>query len=191
MTRSHYARPVATQPRPVIPADQPARSPVAQPASGSAGYDEHEDTVHQLRTMCLGVLQGPRAATAQQATVIDVGADYLVELSAHLALLVGVEGCRALVSRAVRLASVDYPFLTDVRPALTPPGRLLGLRKHARHVAPNEALEAVAATLAGVLWLLLNFIGEDLTQRLLGEVWPWLADTRLSQHEPHAQRLTA
>jgi hypothetical protein len=147
--------------------------------------------VYQLRSMCLAVLQSPRVGTAQQAGAVDLGADYLVDLSGHLARLVGAEGCRALVSRALRLASTDYPFLTEVRPALTPPGRLLGLRKHARHVAPSEALEAVAATLASMLWLLLNFIGEDLTQRLLGEVWPWLADTRLRQQEPHAQRLTA
>ncbi len=39
----------------------------------------------------------------------------------------------------------------------------------------DTAVEGVVALLAQLLTLLLSFIGEDLTLRLLGAVWPELA----------------
>jgi hypothetical protein len=153
--------------------------------------DEGDANMRRLQAVCLAMLKVPRCPAHQRATLVDAAEDAVLELGAHLSQLVGAEGCRALLLRALQIASSDFPSLVDVRPAAAPPGRLIGLHKLGR-AQPAEALEAIAAALAGVMWLLLNFIGEDLTQRLLGEVWPSVSDTRLREQEcDRAIRLTA
>jgi hypothetical protein len=102
----------------------------------------------------------------------------LIELGEQLTQLVGAEGYRALVERALQLAASDFPWLAEVHPASDEPGRLLGLDKVIRRAAPDAGIEALAATLGAVLWLLLGLIGEDLTQHVLDQAWPWVADSR-------------
>ena len=166
-------------PRPVVTTHQATR------------VDEGDGNLRRLQAVSLAILKVPRCEADQPATLVDAAEDALVELGTHLSQLFGAEGCRALLSRALHIASNDFPSLADVRPAAAQPGRLIGLHKLGR-AQPAEALEAIAATLAGVMLLLLNFIGEDLTQRLLGEVWPWVSDTRLREREcDRAIRLTA
>lgn len=105
----------------------------------------------------------------------------LAELGACLRGLVGVEGHRALVTRALRLAAAEYPFWESVRPADEWPRQLIGLSRSMRGVTPDHARAGVSELLAWLLWLLVTFIGPDLTLRLLREVWPTLpeSDVRL------------
>jgi hypothetical protein len=51
-----------------------------------------------------------------------------IDLEAHLCRFIGVEGYRALVTRALRLAEGGFPVLNGVRPGVSSPGRLVGLR---------------------------------------------------------------
>lgn len=82
----------------------------------------------------------------------------------------GRAGSRAVLSRALTLARVEIPWLT-------------GVEIHADDIMENFAglavkQEASAATegsevlLAHLLGLLVVFIGEVLTLRLLYEIWP-------------------
>jgi hypothetical protein len=102
--------------------------------------------------------------------------DAFVELGIRLSTMVGREGYRALVTRALDLATEEFPQLSDVRPGLSTPGRLVGLPHDSGLSAPPDQKCALVATLAALLWLLDQFVGEDLTHALVGEVWPWVAD---------------
>jgi hypothetical protein len=99
----------------------------------------------------------------------------LLELGAHLSQLVGSEGYRALLARALQVAATDYPFLASVEPAANPPGRLVGLPRRAQRRPPREVHLALAVTLTNLIRVLSTFIGDDLTLRLLSDVWPRLA----------------
>jgi hypothetical protein len=58
-----------------------------------------------------------------------------------------------------------------------------------RHATATEARNAAVALLAELLWLLDEFIGRDLTQRVVVLVWPWLGETGISR-DAESQRLT-
>jgi hypothetical protein len=102
--------------------------------------------------------------------------DAFVELGNRLTMLVGREGYRALLARALHLAAAEFPRLSAVRPASSTPGRLVGLQRDSRRPATRDEAPALAATLAAILCLLDQFLGNDLTHDLVSEVWPWLAD---------------
>jgi hypothetical protein len=90
-----------------------------------------------------------------------------------LSRFIGHEGFTSLLRRAVTLASADAPSLRGIqvsadgklRLAETPPSRESG--------ASNEMeTEAAIAVAAHFLGLLVTFIGERLTSRLVQQAWP-------------------
>jgi hypothetical protein len=90
-------------------------------------------------------------------------------LRPHLATLVGNDGFRALLARALALANAEVSWLRAVN--VTADGTLEGLE--ASHVLePVELLEGRVVLLAQLLGLLTAFIGPSLTLRLVGEIWP-------------------
>lgn len=82
----------------------------------------------------------------------------------------GQAGYRALIFRALVLARVEVPWLSEVE--ITADG---GLTKHAKFSANRENEEEAdggEVLLAHLLGLLEAFIGELMTLRLLQELWP-------------------
>lgn len=107
----------------------------------------------------------------------------LVELGTHLSGLVGEDGYRALVARAVHLAASEFPCLNRIRPALSPPGRLVGLPgPNSPRTTATEARNAAVAVLTELLWLLDEFIGRDLTRGVVQLVWPSFEESGISRH---------
>jgi hypothetical protein len=94
------------------------------------------------------------------------------KLRPHLATLMGNVGFRALLSRALALANAEVPWLRAVH--VKADGSLEGLEELGAQLAPKEIAEGRVVLLAQVLGLLVAFIGEDLTLRLVREVWPKL-----------------
>jgi hypothetical protein len=94
------------------------------------------------------------------------------KLQPHLATLMGNLGFRALLSRALALASVEAPWLRAIH--VKADGSFEGLDEVDGKVDPDEIFEGCVVLLAQLLGLLVAFIGEDLTLRLVGEVWPKL-----------------
>jgi hypothetical protein len=94
------------------------------------------------------------------------------KLCERLAKLVTAAGCRALVGRALHLASAESPFLEGVRAGSPPETCLEGLGERVQGVEPAAAEHGLAAILASLIGLLVTFIGEDLTLRLVRDVWP-------------------
>ena len=85
--------------------------------------------------------------------------------------LAGVDGFRALLSRALALATADAPILSTVRIAAN--GSLEGLDELGRQIDKDPVREGGAILIAQLLGLLLNFIGEAMTSRLVtSEVLP-------------------
>ena len=93
----------------------------------------------------------------------------LDKLRRHLATLVGVAGFQALVSRALALAKPESDWLEAVR--VKSDGSLDGFVEAARERAADEVAKGGAALLAQLLGLLVAFIGEGLTLRLVREAW--------------------
>lgn len=95
------------------------------------------------------------------------------KLRPQLATLMGTGGYRALLSRARALAITEVPWLATVQ--VTADASLQGLDELVAEVDPREFAEDSVVLLAQMLGLLAAFIGEDLTLRLVREVWPKLS----------------
>jgi hypothetical protein len=94
------------------------------------------------------------------------------KLDRHLSRLVGVAGSQTLLKRALYLAGREHAVLAAVQPPLTANGGLNGLTAAIRAINPEHARTALAELFAQLIWLLVTFIGEDLTVRTLRQVWP-------------------
>lgn len=93
------------------------------------------------------------------------------KLSARLAMLVSVEGYRALLARAVHLAAPEYPFLDGLKePSAN--GACLGEPSSTDGIDPSTIRDGLTAVLAGTIGLSVTFIGEELTLRAVHDIWP-------------------
>lgn len=94
------------------------------------------------------------------------------KLSRRLSRLVSPAGSQAILSRALHLARINFPFLEGVLAGRPPEACLEGLDERLQDVGSSEASAGLHAVLGAMLDLLVGFIGEDLTVRLVREVWP-------------------
>ena len=90
-------------------------------------------------------------------------------LQPHLATLMGNAGYRALLVRALLLATDNVPWLRAVQ--VKPNGSLEALDDLGAQLAPEEFAEGQVALLAQLMGMLVAFIGDDLTLRLVRDVW--------------------
>ena len=89
------------------------------------------------------------------------------ELRARLIKLAGVEGFRSLLARALTLAKGDFPLLNGVH--ISASGSLEGFEGTEEN---QETKQAGIRLVAHLLELLVTFIGEPLTLRLVRDTWP-------------------
>jgi len=99
------------------------------------------------------------------------------KLRPHLARLMGNGGFRVLLSRAIALAIAEVRWLRAVH--VKADGSLEGLAELQTQVNVDEFSEGGVELVAQLLGLLIAFIGENLTLRLVCEVWPGLSLTDL------------
>lgn len=92
------------------------------------------------------------------------------KLRGPLVTLTGTAGFSSLLSRALTLAKREEPALSSVRVKLD--GSLEGIE--------GKAAQAHPVLVAHLLSLLITFIGETLTMRLLHDVWPDLPEPGLN-----------
>jgi hypothetical protein len=98
------------------------------------------------------------------------------KLRRPLCALAGVAGFRSLLSRALTLARAEAPSLGAVEIAAD--GSLQGLDELGQQINKDKdrdqanANDGGAILIAQLLGLLLTFIGEALTLRMLQDVWP-------------------
>jgi hypothetical protein len=106
---------------------------------------------------------GALAAAAQRAY------DDLAQVSAPLIGQVGVD---ALTGRTLYLAQQKYPWLVHAREPEQWKGPLAQIIFCLERQDPAVATDAAGAVLATLTGLLVSFIGEPLTARLLRKAWP-------------------
>jgi hypothetical protein len=107
------------------------------------------------------------------------------KLRRPLITLAGVAGFRSLLSRALMLARAEAPSLSTLQVAAD--GSLKGLDELASQTDKRQARDEGAIVIAQLIGLLLTFVGEGLTLRLVQDVWPEAAfDGRVSEKERKA-----
>ena len=113
--------------------------------------------------------------TKNKSSETKTRAAFLVgeKLRPQLAALMGNVGFCALISRALALTSAEVPWLRTVH--VKTDGSFEGLDEFGAQVDPDEIFEGRVVLLAQLLGLLVAFIGENLTLRLVREVWPKLS----------------
>lgn len=115
------------------------------------------------------------AGGQEQEALIEATERASDKLRAHLSKRIGQEGFRTLLARALTLTTTNFPHLSAVRVGAD--GSLVGLRGAMSRVQETQGatVEGAVALVAQFLALLISFIGEDLTLRLLSAVWSELA----------------
>jgi hypothetical protein len=109
------------------------------------------------------------------------------KLRRPLITLAGVAGFRSLLSRALTLARAEAPSLSAVQVAAD--GSLEGQNEFASQTDKEQARDGGAILVAQLIGLLLTFIGEGLTLRLVQDVWPEGAfNGRVSEKERKLER---
>ena len=105
-------------------------------------------------------------------------------LRISLAKFAGDAGFASLLRRALVLACADVPSLQSVK--IGADGRLDGVEQLASDTGTGAlGDEAAVAITAHLLGLLVAFVGEPLTLRLLRESWP---DTRITSKKREADQ---
>jgi hypothetical protein len=109
---------------------------------------------------------------ASQSFPTEIAGAVLVcaRLRPHLATLMGNIGFGALMARALALAVAEIPSLHILH--INPDGTFNGLEESATPVGTTRASEGGVVLVARLFGLLVTFIGEDLTLRLVRQVWP-------------------
>lgn len=99
----------------------------------------------------------------------------------QLATLMGRAGFSALLSRSLALAKADAPLLGAVQ--IQTDGTLQGLEQMAAPVDQMAPTEDGVVLISHLISLLVTFIGENLTLRLVREIWPTASPEDLNFNE--------
>jgi hypothetical protein len=92
------------------------------------------------------------------------------KLRLHLTTLMGNVGFRALLSRSLALARIEVPGLRAVQ--VNDDGFFVGMDELGAQAGPKKTAETNIILLTSFLGLLVTFIGENLTLRLMRQIWP-------------------
>ncbi len=95
------------------------------------------------------------------------------KLRPHLETLMGKAGFRAVLSRALAVAGAEVPWMRAI--LVNGDGSLEGWDKAEVPVEANKLEAGGVLLIAQLLGLLVAFIGENLTLRLVRDAWPKLS----------------
>ena len=125
--------------------------------------DTPSASMRDLARRLLADSQGASDTHLQEAVLVNE------KLRTSLIRLVGADGFASLLRRALALASAEVPALRSAK--VSADGRLEGMEQLATHPGSVAGAAAVAIT-AHLLGLLVTFVGEPPTLKLVREAWP-------------------
>jgi hypothetical protein len=123
----------------------------------------------QMRALAVRLIAFEAKANASSAGKVPGALRVCEKLRAPLATLMGVGGFHSVLGRALAVASVEVPWLKELE--VSADGLLKGFDKPAAELAAKEFSRGEVTLVAQLLGLLVAFIGEELTLRLVREVW--------------------
>ena len=127
--------------------------------------DTPSSSMRDLARRLLAASQTASGPHVHEAVVVSE------KLRISLTQFAGADGFASLLRRALVLASADVPSLQSVK--IGADGRLEGFEQLAADTGTDAVGgEAAVAITAHLLGLLVTFIGEPLTLRLVREAWP-------------------
>ena len=92
------------------------------------------------------------------------------KLGVSLSFLAGNRGFRALLGRALKLAAVELPWLSEL--TLGPEGGVIIAQELEARLGKKETAKGGAALVGQLIELLVTFMGEALTRRRVQKDWP-------------------
>jgi len=107
-----------------------------------------------------------KSAGAQKSAAFRV----CEKLRQPLSRLSGVAGFRSLLSRALALTNDEARWMKAIQ--VKADGSLEGLEEAQAQLSETEIAEGEVVLIAQLIGLLVTFIGEELTLRLVQESWP-------------------
>ena len=117
-----------------------------------------------MRNLARRLLEASRGASdSHEPVAVRVCKTFRISLTRFA----GADGFASLLRRSVALASEEVPSLQNVK--FSPDDCLEGLEKMTARGAADKAAVAITAHLLG---LLVTFIGEPFTLKLVREAWP-------------------
>jgi hypothetical protein len=135
----------------------------------------------QLRDLAGRLTANEMKLSKSSGTKIPAACLASEKLRPHLAALMGNMGFRALLARALALATEDVPWLRAVQ--VKPDGSFEGFEDLGTQVDPEELFNGCAVLLSHLLGLLVAFIGEELTLQLVRQAWPELSSNNFDLDE--------
>jgi len=124
----------------------------------------------QLREFAKRLIASETQGSGSSRTKRPADFPVIKKLRPQLATLMGGVGFHALILRAHALAGAEYPWLRNLK--IKADGSFEGLHELEAEVEAGQIFEGRVALIAQLLGLLLAFIGENLTLRLVQEIWP-------------------
>lgn len=109
-----------------------------------------------------------QAEAIDGASVGETAASTARKLRERLGRIFSELGSDALLKRALRLASVDFPFLAQADGS----ENIEALRPALDDADAAQAQEAAGALFGNVIALLVRFVGDDLALHAIGDLWP-------------------
>jgi len=120
----------------------------------------------QSREFARRLLECERASGGSSGDTIEVGFRVFEKLRRPLCTLAGTEGFRSLLARALTLAKAEAPALDAVQVKAD------GILAIEFQQDLDEIGKCLEILLAHLLELLITFIGQPLTLRLIMDCWP-------------------
>jgi len=124
----------------------------------------------EIRNLARRLIAFDAAHKNSSEAPVAAAARVIVELRLRLIKLAGVDGFRALLSRALTVAKAEVPSLNMLHVGAD--GSLEGFDGIEQSHEAGAVDQAGIVLLAHVLELLVTFIGTALTLRLVREIWP-------------------
>jgi len=122
----------------------------------------------KLRTYAERLIANEMSLNASSKSKPTAAFVVIEKLTPHFGALMGAAGFRALISRALVLASAEVAWLRELH--VKADGSFEGLNELEAQENPEEISSGGVVLLAQLLGLLVTFIGEDLTLRLLSNI---------------------
>lgn len=127
-------------------------------------------------------------ANPPSPTGIATALPVIEKLQPLLATFMGRAGVHALLCRALVLSRAEVPLLCDVE--ITANGRLTSISVPPTKLEPTAMGEASEVMLANLIGLLVAFIGQVVTLRLIHEIWPDVVTDNHDLTQQHSHEST-